>query len=182
MKLCHNVIVKVNLIALDFYPTTVFVHIITHITGPSLPTLVTPSDLAVRRSPLGTNMVYPIEHMGVKLLSLGFVSSKSGVPGASSDINSGAAVMRGPMTSKVVTQLLKGTDWGDLDVLLLDFPPGTGDVQLTVCQQLNLSGAVIVTTPSTLAMVDAVKGVDMFQAMDVPTLALVENMAFFSVR
>jgi Mrp family chromosome partitioning ATPase len=127
-------------------------------------------------------MVYPIEHMGVKLLSLGFVSPKSGVPGASGDIHSGAAVMRGPMTSKVVTQLLKGTDWGDLDILLLDFPPGTGDVQLTVCQQLNLSGAVIVTTPSKLALVDAVKGVDMFQAMDVPTLALVENMAFFSVR
>eukprot|EP00590_Aulacoseira_subarctica_P002650 CAMPEP_0172432504 /NCGR_PEP_ID=MMETSP1064-20121228/63729_1 /TAXON_ID=202472 /ORGANISM="Aulacoseira subarctica , Strain CCAP 1002/5" /LENGTH=536 /DNA_ID=CAMNT_0013179871 /DNA_START=234 /DNA_END=1840 /DNA_ORIENTATION=- len=145
--------------------------------GPSLPTLVKPNDTAVRRSPLGTNMVYPIQHGGVKLMSLGFVSPKSGVPGAAG--TSGAAVMRGPMTSKVVTQLLKGTDWGELDVLLLDFPPGTGDVQLTVCQQLTLSGAVIVTTPSNLALVDAVKGVDMFEAMGISTLAVVENMSFF---
>lgn len=87
--------------------------------------------------------------------------------------------MRGPMAGRVVTQLLKGTDWGELDVLILDMPPGTGDVQLTLCQDLQLSGAVSVTTPSKLAITDAQKGIQMFTSMGVPTLAVVENMAFF---
>jgi Mrp family chromosome partitioning ATPase len=158
--------------------------------GPSLPTLVKldPDAAAVRKSPLGTGMVYPITHRGVKLLSLGFVSGKSGVPGAgqsheTDDGSSGAAIMRGPMASRVVSQLVKGTDWGDLDVLLLDLPPGTGDVQLTICQDFDqLSGAVGVTTPSKLAMVDARKGIQMFEALNIPTLAVVENMSYFEVR
>jgi len=87
--------------------------------------------------------------------------------------------MRGPMAGRVVTQLLKGTDWGDLDVLVLDLPPGTGDVQLTICQDLQLSGAVSVTTPSKLAVTDARKGIEMFTSLGVPTLAAVENMAYF---
>jgi hypothetical protein len=74
---------------------------------------------------------------------------------------------------------LKGTDWGELDVLILDLPPGTGDVQLTVCQDLNLSGAVAVTTPSKIAIADARKGIEMFSTLGVPTLALVENMSYF---
>jgi len=74
---------------------------------------------------------------------------------------------------------LKGTDWGDLDVLILDLPPGTGDIQLTLCQDVELSGAVGVTTPSKLAVADARKGIKMFSALGVPTLALVENMSFF---
>eukprot|EP00980_Cylindrotheca_fusiformis_P003796 scaffold834_cov123-Cylindrotheca_fusiformis.AAC.43 len=145
--------------------------------GPSLPVLVKPHDPAVRKSPVGAGMVYPIEHEGVKLLSLGFVSAKSGVPGSGED--GGASVLRGPMAGKVVTQLLKGTDWGDLDILILDLPPGTGDVQLTVCQDIDMSGAVGVTTPSKLAITDAKKGIGMFSSLGIPTLAMVENMAYF---
>jgi Mrp family chromosome partitioning ATPase len=85
------------------------------------------------------------------------------------------------MAGKVVTQLLKGTDWGDLDVLVLDLPPGTGDVQLQVLQDLQLSGAVAVTTPSRLAAVDTAKGIEMFTSLGVPTLTVVENMAYFVV-
>jgi ATP-binding protein involved in chromosome partitioning len=77
---------------------------------------------------------------------------------------------------------LKGTDWGDLDVLVLDLPPGTGDVQLAVCQDLQLSGAVAVTTPSQLALTDTRKGIEMFTCMGVPTLSVVENMSHFTVR
>jgi hypothetical protein len=76
---------------------------------------------------------------------------------------------------------LKGTDWGELDVLVLDLPPGTGDVQLAVCQDIQLSGAVAVSTPSKLATVDTRKGIDMFTSLGVPTLAVVENMAYFEV-
>ena len=76
---------------------------------------------------------------------------------------------------------LKGTDWGCLDVLILDMPPGTGDVQLTICQELELSGAISVTTPSRLAVEDAKKGIEMFTSLGVPTLAMVENMSYFDV-
>lgn len=145
--------------------------------GPSLPLLIKPKDPAVRKSTLGPGMVKPIEHEGVKMLSLGFVSPTSGVPGSGE--SGGAAVMRGPMAGRVVTQLVKGTDWGSLDVLVLDMPPGTGDVQLTLCQELPLTGAISVTTPSKLAVADARKGVEMFNSMGVPTLAIVENMSYF---
>mmetsp|Transcript_17858 Transcript_17858/g.39583 ORF Transcript_17858/g.39583 Transcript_17858/m.39583 type:complete len:646 (+) Transcript_17858:42-1979(+) len=146
--------------------------------GPSLPLLVRPADPAVRRSDrLGGKMVEPIEHGGVRLMSLGFVSPDSGVPG--SGPGGGAAVLRGPMAGRVVSQLLRGTDWGDLDVLVLDMPPGTGDVQLEVCQSLSLSGAVAVSTPSSLAWADVEKGVSMFDEMGVRTVALVENMSYF---
>jgi Mrp family chromosome partitioning ATPase len=77
---------------------------------------------------------------------------------------------------------LKGTDWKELDILILDLPPGTGDIQLQVCQDIQLSGAVAVTTPSRLATVDTKKGIDMFTSLGVPTLAVVENMSYFTVR
>mmetsp|Transcript_27341 Transcript_27341/g.65563 ORF Transcript_27341/g.65563 Transcript_27341/m.65563 type:complete len:624 (-) Transcript_27341:3317-5188(-) len=152
--------------------------------GPSLPTLMAGEeeqnggnmDIAVRKSPLGSNMVYPINHKGVKLLSLGYVSSKSGLPGRDSNA---AAILRGPMAGRVTTQLCKGTDWGELDVLILDLPPGTGDVPLTVCQEMDVSCAVGVTTPSKVSVTDAVKGVAMFDGLGIPTVAMVENMAFF---
>lgn len=147
--------------------------------GPSLPVIVRPDDATVRRSPLGKSMVMPIEHAGVKMLSLGFVSPTSGAPGGG--LAGGAAVMRGPLAGRVVSQLLKGTDWGQLDVLVLDMPPGTGDIQLQLCQDIQLSGAVVITTPSKLAVADAVKGVEMFTSLGVPTLTAVENMSFFEV-
>lgn len=145
--------------------------------GPSLPLMVDPIDDTVRKSSLGANMVCPIEYEGVKLLSLGYVSSNSGIPGSGKSDN--AAILRGPMAGRVVTQLLKGTEWGDLDVLILDLPPGTGDVQLTVCQEVDLSFAVGVTTPSNLAIADARKGISMFNSMGIETVAMVENMAYF---
>jgi len=161
---------RVGLVDLDVY-------------GPSLPLLVRPDDAAVRQSPPsasggGEGMVEPIEHGGVKLMSLGYVSPSSGVPGSGPD-NDAAAVLRGPMASRVASQLLTKTNWGDLDVLVLDLPPGTGDVQLEVCQSVQLSGAVAVSTPSSLARADARKGVRMFGELGVRTLALVENMAYF---
>lgn len=155
---------RVGLLDLDLY-------------GPSLPILVRPDDCTIRRSPLGPGLVYPILHHGVKLLSLGFVNTQSGVPGSGPE--NGASIMKGPMAVKVVSQLVKGTDWGELDVLILDLPPGTGDVQLAVLQQLQLSGAVAVSTPSKLATSDTRKGIEMFTSLGVSTLAVVENMAYF---
>jgi len=144
--------------------------------GPSLPTLIHPDDCTVRKSSLGKNFVHPIFCKGVKLLSLGFVSNKSGVPGSGS--NSSASVMRGPMATKIISQLINCTDWGELDVLLLDLPPGTGDIPLSILQDISLSGVISITTPSKLSIVDAQKGIEMFNAMGVPTLALIQNMAY----
>ena len=90
-------------------------------------------------------------------------------------------VLIAALLSSFFTCSLKGTDWGDLDILILDMPPGTGDVQLTICQDLELSGAVSVTTPSKLAATDAAKGIEMFTSLGVPTLAIVENMSYFDV-
>ena len=155
---------RVGLLDLDVY-------------GPSLPLLVKPSDVAIRPSPLGKGFVYPIQHANVKLLSLGFVNIHSGVPGSGQ--GNGASIMRGPMAGKVVSQLLKATDWGELDVLVLDLPPGTGDVQLQVLQDLQVSCSVAVSTPSRLAAEDTRKGIEMFTSLGVPTVAIVENMAYF---
>ncbi|GKY95154.1 hypothetical protein MPSEU_000479000 [Mayamaea pseudoterrestris] len=155
---------RVGLVDLDIY-------------GPSLPMLVRPMDVTIRSSSLGNGFVYPIEHEKVKLLSLGFVNANSGVPGSGQ--GNGASVMRGPMAGKVVSQLMKRTDWGELDVLVLDLPPGTGDVQLQVLQDLQISGSIAVTTPSKLAALDTMKGIEMFTSLGVPTVAVVENMAYF---
>ena len=87
-------------------------------------------------------------------------------------------MIRGPVASRVVQQLLLGTEWGELDYLLIDMPPGTGDVHITISQHVVLSGAVVVTTPSMLSHVDVLKGVDMFEKLRVPTLAVVENLAY----
>ena len=159
-----NAGVRVGLLDVDVY-------------GPSLPILIQPDDSTVRRSPLGKSMVMPIQHRGLKMLSLGFVSPDSGVPG--SGFSGSAAVMRGPMAGRVVSQLLKGTDWGHLDLLILDLPPGTGDVQLQLCQDIEINGAVTVTTPSNVAITDTMKGIDMFTSLGVPTIAVVENMSYF---
>jgi len=90
-----------------------------------------------------------------------------------------AVVWRGPMASSALRQLLRETDWDDLDVLVIDLPPGTGDIQISLCQQVELSGAVIVSTPQDLALIDAKKAMDMFVRMKIPLLGIIENMSYF---
>ena len=116
----------------------------------------------------GTQRIRPAEAGGVRVISMGLLVD-AGVP----------VIWRGPMLAKMVTQFLFWVEWGELDVLLLDLPPGTGDVQLTLTQTAPLTGAVIVTTPSTLALEDVARGVQMFRQTEVPILGLVENMSTF---
>ncbi|BCJ90311.1 iron-sulfur cluster carrier protein [Terrihabitans soli] len=113
-------------------------------------------------------IIQPITAYGIKLMSIGFLI----------DSNT-AMVWRGPMVMSAITQMLKDVDWGSLDVLVVDMPPGTGDAQLTMAQQTRLSGAVIVSTPQDIALADARRGVAMFRKVDVPILGVVENMSYF---
>ena len=119
----------------------------------------------------GRSKMKPVESYGVKLLSLGFFTD----PGQ-------AVIWRGPMASKALNQLIFDADWGTLDFLLIDLPPGTGDVHLSIVQALPISGAVIVSTPQNIALADAKKGVAMFQQenINVPVLGIIENMAYFT--
>ncbi|KAH7436873.1 hypothetical protein KP509_05G039700 [Ceratopteris richardii] len=133
--------------------------------GPSLPTMVSP-ELRVLQMDAETKTIIPTEYLGVKLVSFGFAGQ-------------GSAIMRGPMVSGVINQLMTTTEWGELDYLVVDMPPGTGDIQLTLCQVVPLTAAVIVTTPQKLAFIDVAKGVRMFSKLKVPCIAVVENMCHF---
>ena len=119
----------------------------------------------------GRSKMKPIENYGVKLLSLGFFTNPNQ-----------AVIWRGPMASKALNQLIFDAVWGELDFLLIDLPPGTGDVHLSIVQALPINGAVIVSTPQTIALADAKKGVAMFQqeSIQVPVLGIIENMAYFT--
>lgn len=119
----------------------------------------------------GQNYIVPIESYGVKLLSIGFFADTSQ-----------AIVWRGPMASKALTQLFRDADWGELDYMVVDLPPGTGDIHLSLVQAVPLTGVVVVTTPQEVALADARKGVSMFQmpGINVPVLGIVENMAWFT--
>uniref|UniRef100_M4C191 MIP18 family-like domain-containing protein n=1 Tax=Hyaloperonospora arabidopsidis (strain Emoy2) TaxID=559515 RepID=M4C191_HYAAE len=146
--------------------------------GPSLPTMISPVDRTIRPSRKVKHFVEPVEYEGVKCMSFGFVNQRA-APGAG---GVGAAVMRGPMVSKLVDQLVLGTEWGDLDYLVVDMPPGTGDIQISLSQQMAISAAVVVTTPQRLRVqhvsyVDVEKGIAMFD--DLKTAAVVENMSYF---
>jgi ATP-binding protein involved in chromosome partitioning len=112
--------------------------------------------------------VVPFERYGVKLMSLGFVVDTDQ-----------PVIWRGPMVMKALEQLLGDVDWGALDFLVADFPPGTGDAQLTMAQKIPMAGAVVVTTPQDVALIDARKGLAMFRKLNVPVLGIVENMATF---
>ncbi|KAD3067909.1 hypothetical protein E3N88_35789 [Mikania micrantha] len=133
--------------------------------GPSLPTMVSPENRLLEMNPEKKTII-PTEYMGVKMVSFGFAGQ-------------GRAIMRGPMVSGVINQLLTTTEWGELDYLVIDMPPGTGDIQLTLCQVVPLTAAVIVTTPQKLAFIDVAKGVRMFSKLKVPCVAVVENMCHF---
>ena len=134
--------------------------------GPSMPRLfglTAKPDLAP-----GGKMLVPLEAYGVKVMSIGFL------------IEEGAPVIwRGPMVMSALTQLLREVDWGALDVLVVDMPPGTGDTQLTMAQNVPLSGAVIVSTPQDLALIDARRGIAMFKQVHIPLIGVVENMSYF---
>jgi len=132
--------------------------------GPSIPTLfnIHRPQLYVRQ-----NKLVPVDIDGLKVMSLGFVLGES------------PAVLRGPIVSGYITQILRQTDWGELDYLIIDMPPGTGDIQLTLVQQASIDGAIIVTTPHSLSLVDVAKGILMFEKVHVPVLGIVENMSYF---
>jgi ATP-binding protein involved in chromosome partitioning len=114
------------------------------------------------------NQIVPIDRFGVKVMSLGFLM----------DVDQ-PVIWRGPMVMKAVEQFLQDVAWGKLDFLLIDLPPGTGDAQLTLTQKIHLSGAVIVTTPQDVSLIDARKGLAMFQKVNVPVLGIVENMSYY---
>ena len=142
--------------------------------GPSVPIMF---DVA-HEKPLavqvdGTSKMKPIENYGVKILSIGFFTKTDQ-----------AVVWRGPMAAKALNQMIFDAAWGELDFLLIDLPPGTGDIHLSIMQSLPLTGAVVVSTPQNVALADAKKGVAMFQqdSIDVPVLGIIENMAYFSPK
>ncbi|KAI1326596.1 P-loop containing nucleoside triphosphate hydrolase protein [Xylariaceae sp. FL0255] len=138
----------------------------TDIFGPSIPTLF---NLSGEPRLSSNNQLLPMSNYGVKTMSMGYLVGEDA-----------PVVWRGLMVMKALQQLLHEVDWGGLDVLVLDLPPGTGDTQLSITQQIVLDGSVIVTTPHTLAVKDAVKGINMFKKVNVPLLGLVENMSLFS--
>jgi ATP-binding protein involved in chromosome partitioning len=150
---------KVGLIDADIY-------------GPSIPTMFNCEFEQPMVKPInGKNVIIPIEQYGVKLISIGFLTPPDS-----------AVVWRGPMASSALKQFFSDADWGELDYLLIDLPPGTSDIHLTMVQTVPVTGAVIVTTPQKVALADANKGVLMFRQpqINVPVLGVIENMAYFT--
>jgi ATP-binding protein involved in chromosome partitioning len=133
--------------------------------GPSMPRM-----LGVKEKPESTDgkQLKPIERYGLRTMSIGYIVNEE-TP----------MIWRGPMVSSALEQMLRDVQWGDLDVLVVDMPPGTGDAQLTLAQRVALSGAVIVSTPQDIALIDARKGLSMFRKVAVPVLGIVENMSYF---
>ncbi|KIV99326.1 uncharacterized protein PV09_08986 [Verruconis gallopava] len=137
----------------------------TDIFGPSIPSLF---NLSGEPRLSSNNQLLPLSNYGVKSMSMGYLVNESS-----------PVVWRGLMVMKALQQLLHEVEWGGLDVLVLDLPPGTGDVQLTITQQVKLDGAVIVSTPQSLSLKDSVKGINMFRTVNIPILGMVQNMALF---
>ncbi len=131
--------------------------------GPNVPLM-----MGVNRTPMAYgDRIQPLDQFGVKLMSMGFLN-----PGDK------PLVWRGPMLHSVIQQFLRGVDWGDLDFLVIDLPPGTGDVQLSLIQTAPITGAIVVTTPSDVSLEDARKAIHMFHQVKVPILGIVENMSY----
>ena len=143
---------KVGVLDLDIY-------------GPSLPMVIGTNE---QPKITAEQKLIPVEKYGMKFMSFGFINS-----------DNAATIWRGPMVAKLTTQFFDDVIWGELDYLILDLPPGTGDIQLTLVQRLALTGAIIVTTPQDLALLDVKKGADMFKKVNTPVLGVVENMSHF---
>ena len=133
--------------------------------GPSIPRLL---KISGRPQQIENRIIVPMENYGLKAMSMGFLVDEET-----------AMIWRGPMVQSALLQMLREVAWGDLDVLVVDMPPGTGDVQLTMAQQVPLAGAVIVSTPQDLALIDARKAISMFGKVEVPLLGIIENMSYF---
>src|SRR5450631_2783739 len=133
--------------------------------GPSIPKL-----FAIKGKPktMGGTRLIPMDGYGLKVMSIGFLIEEE-TP----------MIWRGPMVMSALTQMLREVDWGELDIMVVDMPPGTGDAQLTMAQQVPLKGAVIVSTPQDLALIDARRGIAMFRRVNVPVLGIIENMSYF---
>ena len=144
---------KVGLLDLDIY-------------GPSLSTLINFNE----QPKFDGNKIYPINKYGIELMSFGFINNENS-----------PTIWRGPMVSRMTQQFFEQVEWGELDFLFLDLPPGTGDIQLTLVQKVALSGAVIITTPQDLALLDVKKASDMFNQLKTPILGVVENMSNFLI-
>src|SRR6266850_5768042 len=134
--------------------------------GPSISLM-----FGTRERPMATdeNKIIPIEQYNLKLMSMGFLLD-----------DTSPAILRGPMVTRYTQQFLRQVDWGELDFLVLDLPPGTGDIQLTIVQTVALSGAIVVTTPQEVALIDARKAATMFEKVNVPVLGIIENMSYFA--
>jgi len=151
-KLSENY--KVGLLDLDIY-------------GPSLPTLI-----GEKKQPdFKNNKIIPIKKFNMELMSFGFINNENS-----------PAIWRGPMVARMTQQFFDNVEWGELDYLILDLPPGTGDIQLTLVQKIQLTGAIIITTPQDLSIVDVKKGSDMFKKVNVPLLGIIENMSEFIIK
>ena len=133
--------------------------------GPNVPRMMGLSDKPQLNN---NNKFIPLENYGVKCMSIGFLIS-----------DDTPAIWRGPMITKALEQMFNGVDWGELDYLVIDLPPGTGDVQLTLAQNSKLSGSIIISTPQKVALIDVRKGMNMFNKVNVPILGIVENMSYF---
>jgi ATP-binding protein involved in chromosome partitioning len=133
--------------------------------GPSVPRLL---KISGRPQQIENRIIKPMENYGLKAMSMGFLVDEET-----------AMIWRGPMVQSALMQMLREVAWGELDVLVVDMPPGTGDAQLTMAQQVPLAGAVIVSTPQDLALIDARKGIAMFRKVEVPLLGIIENMSYF---
>ena len=142
------------------------------ISGPSMPTMFNcEGEQPGVKQINGKNVIIPLEQYGVKLISIGFLAPSDN-----------AVVWRGPMASSALKQFISDTDWGELDYLLIDLPPGTSDIHLTMVQTVPVTGAIVVTTPQKVAVADARKGLSMFRQpqINVPILGIIENMAYFT--
>jgi ATP-binding protein involved in chromosome partitioning len=133
--------------------------------GPSIPTMM---NLKGKPEMLPNKSIKPMESFGIQCMSMGLFLDKED-----------PVIWRGPMIMGAIQQMLKDVDWGELDVMIIDLPPGTGDAQLTLSQNVRLTGAVIVSTPQDIALIDARKGLKMFQKVNVPILGIIENMSYF---